>query len=183
MGTGDKKGFTLVEILVVLAIFSIMIAAISAVFISGIKIQANSVAQEQLLDQVNYAVENMSRSIRTAKKDIVGSCITSGDNYLPASGSDDSLGFIKKDSVLQECVYFRLVSDAIYKGDSGSDGVPLTSDDIKVTSLEFNVLEGEGTSGHQPKVTVYIEAESTRGDPLQRVRIQTTISQRDLNKN
>lgn len=185
MDIGSKKaktGFTLVEMLVVLAIFSIMLTAIALVFISGTKVQANSLASEQLLEQLNYAVEYMGRSIRMAKKATNANCIANSDNYSSTSSTSPSIGFVDNDGVSDECIYFRLIDSRIYKGDWNDNGFPLTSDDIKITKLSFNISGGAGSSGLQPKVTVLIEAESKSGNPIQKISLQTTISQRDLNK-
>ena len=178
MDTGNnKKGFTLIELLVVLAIFSIMLTAITSVFISGITVQKNSIAQEQLIDQVNYAVDYMTRSIMMAKKINGDSCQTK-DKYFLQSGS--SLQFVNMEGNSTICVRFYLISDTIVRNDYSSPLFPLVSDDIKITKLSFNVL-GDVT-GAQPKVTMLIEAESKSGNPVQKLKIQTTISPRDLNK-
>jgi prepilin-type N-terminal cleavage/methylation domain-containing protein len=175
MDTGNKGGFTLVEILVVLVIFSIMLSAIASVFISGIKIQRNAIAQEQLLDQLNYAVEYMGRSIRMAKKS-TGSCIEAGTSYDPENSSATELKFLNEIDNVENCIEFSYDSGdkTIHK-----DATPLTSDDVKITKLLFNVSGGEN---EQSRVTILIEAESKSGDPLQKMEIQTTISARDLNK-
>jgi len=175
MNTGNKKGFTLVEILVVLVIFSIMLSAIAAVFISGIKIQRNAIAQEQLLDQLNYAIEYMGRELRMAKYKDNNACKTKDEYY---NSNNSYLGIVNQDG---ECVYFNLKTDNVIYKSAKSDtyDTALTSDDIKVTKLLFKVSE---ENGKQTKVTILIEAESKSGDPLQKVKIQTTISARDLNK-
>ena len=189
MDTGNnKKGFTLVEILVVLAIFSIMLTAITSLFISGIKVQQNSIAQEQLIDQVNYAVDYMGRAIMMAKKDKDNSCQTKDDNYSPNSGPSTYLGFVNQIDGASKCVVFWLDNGRIYKENvksadrSVASGLPLTSDNIKITTLRFYITGDAGNSGVQPKVTILIEAESKSGSPVQKIKVQTTISSRDLNK-
>lgn len=180
MDTGNKikTGFTLVEILVVFLIFSIMLTVITSVFISGIKIQAKSIAQGQMLDQLNYAIEYMGRSIRMAKKANSTSCIRNGGNY-DLVNSSSSIKFLNTDGNNEKCITFSLENDRIYKDTKNDIKLPLTSDDIKVTKLLFNVSDAANT---QPKVTILIEAEPKTGDPLKKIKIQTTISQRDLNK-
>lgn len=181
-----NKGFTLVEILVVLLIFSIMLIAISAVFISGIKTQRNSLAMNQLLDQLNYAVEYMGRSVRMAKK-AEDSSYTSKDiiYYIPVViPANSKIGLLNGSGKGNEaeCIFYYLNNDRIYKASTvGSIGLPLTSDDIKITKLLFTV-SNQAENNDQPKVTILIEAESISGNPIQKAMVQTTVSQRDLNK-
>jgi prepilin-type N-terminal cleavage/methylation domain-containing protein len=190
----NKKGFTLVEILVVLVIFSIMISAITSVFISGIRTQQNIIAQEQLLDQVNYALDYMGRAIMMAKNGTSNKCSTNNDYYNPKdSPGGVSLKFVNigGDPSSKDCINFYLLNDQIYKGNSRNENpftaFTLTSENVKITKLIFNVIGGAANTGSstnnpQPKVTIYIEAESKSGTPLQKLKIQTTISARDLNE-
>lgn len=187
MGIGsnknNKKGFTLVEMLVVLVIFSIILIAITSMFISSIRIQTNSLATEQLIDQVNYAVEYMGRAIMLANKAGNNSCgIGNGENYYPVNSPDSTtLKFINNGNCIE--FGFNSTENNIYKNDmTNSINLPLTSDDIKVTKLLFNVTGNAGAIKKQSKVTILIEAESKSGNPVQKVKIQTTVSQRDLNK-
>ena len=76
-----KRAFTLVEMIVVITIFSIIIGAVLGVFVSVIRVQRYTLATQQLLDQTSYVAEYMSRMIRMAKKDTNGDCITAGLNY------------------------------------------------------------------------------------------------------
>lgn len=178
MNTGNKKGFTLIEILVVLVIFSIMLSAIAAVFISGIKIQRNAVGQEQLLDQLNYAVEYMGKNIRMAKMVYNNSCHSKNSFYYLNNGV---LQFIDADG---NCIKFQLnpTDSMIYKGPKDALGTALTSNDVKVTKLLFKIFgDAENSKIAQPRVTVLIEAES-KSDSSQKARIETTISARNLNK-
>ena len=64
----NGEGFTLIEILVVIVIFSIVLGAVIGIFISAIRIQRYYLASQKLLDQTSYVTEYMSRSIRMAKK-------------------------------------------------------------------------------------------------------------------
>jgi hypothetical protein len=48
---------------------------------------------------------------------------------------------------------------------------------VKITALRFNLQGAPQGDGSQPRVTIFIEAETKGGKKL---RFQTTISQRDL---
>jgi prepilin-type N-terminal cleavage/methylation domain-containing protein len=59
-----EKGFTLVEMLVAIFIFTLTLGAIVSLFISGVRGQRNALATQRLLDQTSYSLEYMSRALR-----------------------------------------------------------------------------------------------------------------------
>ncbi len=179
-----EKAFTLIEILAAFVIFSLIVIAISTIFIMSMRAQKSSLGKEKLNDQLNYAVEYMSRSIRMAKKS-TGSCsIVSGTNYYPTSGYSNQLTFIKieEGSPDPKCIRYYLSDNKIVNEIDGLD-FDLTSDNIKITNLQFYITGGLDSDSQQPKVTILIEAESISQDPKETIRVQTTISQRDLDVN
>ena len=183
------KGYTLIEIMVAVGIFFAIIAAPSGFFVGSLKGQQRALASQELLDNVSYALEYISRSLRMAKKDdieikgITCNCCPSGDrvNYEVTDQSQRII-FRNYDNKCQE---FYLDDGGRLK--ESKDGVInyLTSDDLEVVSLQFTVV-GESQFDDpslQPKVTLFLEVKGNRGsDPsLQPViKIQTTISQRNL---
>ncbi len=76
-----KNGYTLIELLVALAVFTVVIAAPTGFFVSALKGQQKALASQELYDNVSYTLEYISRALRMAKKDLTGSCITANMNY------------------------------------------------------------------------------------------------------
>jgi len=185
-----NKSFTLIEILVSISIFTLVIFTISGVFIASVKNQRRTIMSRQLLDQTSYVFEYISRALRMARKDLTGSCITAGSNYENSSG-DSSIRFIKFDySQNKEICYEFFLEDGVIKEKRSSDSssanfgqpIALTSTDLKVNFLKFQ-LSGERQppiDNLQPKVTILLDIEATRVDNPPKLKIQTTISQRDL---
>ena len=171
-----NKGFTLVEMLVSILIFSIIIGAATGVFVSAIKLQRYSLTHQQLLDQTSYAMEYMSRAIRMAQKDTVGGC-TDGKNYKVID--ENHLKFMSYNSVLYGCQEFFLEGNQLKTKNDNLSTLPLISPNFRVTSLKFSVSGDE--SGKQPRVTVFMEVQGEGSGSQPRLRIQTTISQRNLN--
>jgi len=66
------------------------------------------------------------------------------------------------------------------QGRNPDEALQLISSKINVKN--FNVSISGDTTSEQPKVTIYLEMEETSVTPHPTIRIQTTISQRDLNK-
>lgn len=178
------KGFTIPELLVSLSIFSVVIVGAGGILVSAISMQKRSGAQQELMDQASYLAEYMSRALRQARKDSVGSCLTtSGVNYEITHGGQ-GIKFINNSNQCQE---FFLVLDPI----SGEQRMKeiifpseafLTSNNLQVTGLGF-AITGEGQDDDlQPKATFTIEL---KGKVLQSgfqpvTRIQTTVSQRTI---
>lgn len=170
------SGFTLVELLVAVMIFSIAIAGILGVFNYTVKSQSKVLDSQEVLDQASYVMEYMSRSVRMAKKDEAGACITAGKNYDDPSGNSSSIKFW---SYNEQCQKFYLDGDRL-KEEKGGIVNFLTSSNLNVNSIKFNIA-GDGTDNEQPKVTVFLDIEKAgaiSGDAG--IKIQTTVSQRNL---
>lgn len=101
-----EKGFSLLEMLVVLAVFAVIISVATTLFISLIDRQRNIMAEQEMISQASLAVEKMARHIRDAKIDTSGSCTgQSGRIYLLTHEIDGFYGgikFINQDDVCQE---------------------------------------------------------------------------------
>ena len=166
----NNKGFTILEMLIAVTIFTLVVASASGLFVSSLKAQRSTLAYQQLLDQTSYLMEYMSRAVRMAKKDITGACTgTAKLNYV---FSGQCLKFMNYKNPSQ-CQQFCLVGSRIVD----ENGNYLTASDLKVTS--FNVsLSGQTQSDDlQPKVTVLL---NIQGRENSKIKIQTTISQRNL---
>jgi len=172
------KAFTLVELLVVLTIFSIALGSISGIFISGIHSQRKIMVDQEILSQMSYVLEYMGRAIRMAKKDDISfsgqtkSCL-SGDKVNYEVSLDQSQ--IKFRNYQNQCQSFYLSSNQIFEEKDGTS-FSLTSPDLKINSLKFQVFGESQVDDLQPRVTIFIEVEKAKRN----LKFQTTISQRDL---
>jgi prepilin-type N-terminal cleavage/methylation domain-containing protein len=182
----DKKsGFTLIEMLVAMAIFSIVAGLAIGIFTIAMKSQRKILAQQQLLDQTSYVLEYMSRSIRMAKKDditIAGSSVNCllGDkaNYEITATGQGGIKFRNDNDICQE---FYLEGEQLKetKGVLYSN-LPLTSPSLKVKSFKIipsGWSQDPNIDKLQPAVTIFLDIESKDGAEI---KIQTTISQRNL---
>ncbi len=161
--------------LVTTLIFSIVIGAAMGVFVSAIKLQRYNLAHQQLLSQVSYAVEYMERAIRMAKKDEIG-CID-GSNYLETANSIKFATYHDP----TECWRFFIEAEQL-KIDKDGTIYNLTSGDFKVSNFNVEVtgdIPGESPN-LQPRVTIFMEMEGGGIGTQPRIKIQTTISQRNL---
>lgn len=181
-----KNGFTLIELIVTIAIFSIIVGAIIGVFIFGVRQQRMTLVYQTILDQISYSLEYMSRSLRMAKKDTGENCFSNQglnyeipNEYLTSQNSGTGIKFI---NVLEnsECQEFFFKEGQLWKK-SKEEIFPLTSNKIEVVSVRFDLAGESEKDKLQPSVKIFLEIRG-KGEleGLRRIKIQTTISQRNL---
>ncbi len=166
-----NKGFTLIEMLIAVLIFSLIIGAGIGLFFSALKLQKSNLAYRQLLNQAGYISEYLSRAVRMAKKDKI-SCID-GSNFQE---SETSLKFATYND---ECWRFFLENSRLKMEKNGEEYF-LTSDDFEILSLKFVVAGDEAGDELQPRVTMLMDIRAKGEGSQPRLRIQTTVSQRNL---
>ncbi|MEK9135252.1 MAG: type II secretion system protein [Patescibacteria group bacterium] len=170
MATMKKNGFTLVEMIVTMGIFSLLIGSLAAVFTQILQSQRKISSTQELLGQTSYVLEYMSRAIRMAKKDTGGICIPSNLNY---SQTATGIKFLNYNSVCQE---FYLESGQL-KENKGGVVSPLTSSHLNVLSFDIVDFGWTQTDDNQPKVTLFLNIE---GNNQSKIKVQTAVTQRNL---
>jgi len=197
-----KKGYTLIEVLVAVGIFTILIAAPTGFFVGSLRGQLKTLASQKLLDNTSYTLEYISRSLRMAKKDTIGSCISPLDstNYRNYEKTDfrelnNGIGYsgigIKFKNYQEVCQEFFLdetegheTKGQLMESKNGTAPVALTSNELEVVSFKIGPADSWGQNDtDQPRVTLFLKIKGGKGQmeelqPL--IKIQTTISQRNL---
>ncbi|HPO68416.1 MAG TPA: prepilin-type N-terminal cleavage/methylation domain-containing protein [Candidatus Pacearchaeota archaeon] len=178
----NQKGFTLIELIISTFIFSLIMVAILNFFIFGVKTQMYSFSSNNMLNQVNYAVEYIGRYTRMAKKNnsLSPKCegIETGKYF---NVNDDSLTFI---DYKNECHSFFLENGQVRERRQGEKDLPLTSSKFNVKNLKFEVKGDEVSDNYQPRITILLEVEeSAKKVNAPSVKIQTTITNRAIDYN
>lgn len=171
-----NKGFTLIEILVSLGLFSLMAGILASLFSVSITTQQQSLTIQKLVNHSSPMAEYITRSLRQAKKEINQGCLSAaGLNYeLTHFGS--GIKFINRDG---QCHEFFLDGERI-KELRGSQTLFLSSDDVKVLTFRF-VLQGAlQTDTRQPLVSFFLDMQGAGSKPSSRSRFQMqgSVSQR-----
>ena len=172
---GNNKSFTLVELLVTVAIFSLIVSTASGVFVSALQAQRKSLAMQELLGQTSFLMEYMSRAIRMAKKELSApACLSeNGLNYEKTRGGK-GLKFINYQGICQE--FFWDVTTGRLKEAKGGAEEFLTSGNLQIINLNFKLRGEFQEDDDQPRITLFLEIE---GKEKSKIKIQTTISQRN----
>jgi len=172
-----NKGFTIIELLTAMSIFSIAIVTATSLFISAMRGQLNATAQQNLIENTRFVIEQMSRQIRMAQRfdSAVGTCPAN----IFFSDSGPTIKFIDYKG---NCVEYRVSANKIQFNPGTGSFTDLTSDDIRVNNLYFLVEGRLPNDVKQPKVTIYINADvpSVLLGGSADIRLQTTISARNL---
>ena len=191
-----QSGFTLVELLVSLALFTIVVvAAVGSLYtINQASVKVN--AMRTVLDNLNFATESMSRTIRTGS-DIVCGGVSNLNQSQPNCPFGNSNGPAQEISFLSTLAgstggldYRRVPTPGSSTGaheiqkctvQNGTllNCVAVTAPEMDVTQLFFFVA-GTGTNdGQQPSVTMIIQGIASAGSGnLAPFAVQTFISQR-----
>ena len=169
------RGFTLIELVVAIGIFTTAVTLASGVFGHFVGTQRRDIAEQKLLEDVRFAMEIMERELRTGY----------GDTYaINASGS--SLEFRNQE---RDCVRFELDDGAITRaqGSGGacnftaSSGERITSKDVVIDDLRFDPI-GSGVVVEDDKlirqgfVTIILNAKSSKNNSLPSFPIQSTVA-------
>ena len=159
----NKAGFTLIEVVVAVGIFSLVTVMIGSIFLVAFFGHRRILALQNLQDNLRFSVEAIAREIR------VGAGFTLiGDQLSFTGGTGKS-------------IVYRLNNKAIERSeDGGTTFLPMTDPSITVSAFKFNLLGNLEGDGIQPRITISIHATAQVGTQKSAMDIQTTLSQRLL---
>lgn len=175
----NKKGITLLEIMVSVSIFSFMILAATGIFQMVIESQRRAIAAQNTQESIRYFLEVLSKELRSAKKGVADECAGTDKVY---GGSSNSLIFLKHDVVddVDVCLRYYKQGDNLMLerkvGILASTTASTLSNKVKVTNLNLATVND---LLKQPMATILLEVEAVGKDlHKEPLKIQTTISSR-----
>ncbi len=191
----SQKGFTLLEIMVALSIFTVALLLTTDIFQRIIEGQRNAIASINVQENFRYALEIMGKEIRNAETPL-GGCYSSefGDNSddnntYSAIDADNSVAGIHGNGLGVRLVFRNKYGECItYYENSGRLYIrrnnmiyPITPNNIRVNRLAFNVSDdgNDPNINTKPSVTLQINAEVIgKESESNELNIQTTITSR-----
>ncbi len=169
-------GFTIVELLVAMAVFVIVVTVATAIFIRSLQNQRRLVTVMGMQTNLDTALEQMAREVR--------------GGYLFSASTLTCANSVSFDTASGTAVSYGLSSSSIVR-----NGQPITSSDVKVSNLCFIVSQaplgdaGMYTNPGSPcnpwRVTVAAEVEprvAGQSNNIEPFYLQTTVSSRVLPK-
>lgn len=180
----NKRGFSLVEVIVSLAILAIVALINLAVVFSVSNAQKKAIALQNSQDNIRYAFEAMTKEIRTGYAFSGG-----GSSFSFTNSYIDSGGLPAHTRVTYARIGTQLVRSSPSETPCPSGLIPadncqiITSTSVKITNLSFVVSAGAGV---QSKVTIIIQGKVNDprtggvGPASAELNLQTTISRERL---
>ena len=173
-----KKGFTLIELMVAISIFVIIMTISMGSIISVFEANRKSRTIKTVLNNLNLAVESMSKEMRFGKNYHCGDegTLTEPEN---CPGGDTLMSFLSSDDVQ---ITYRFYEQRIEKQIDDGGYIPVTAPEIVIDDLVFYTL-GSGTDDTlQPKVVIKIKSHAGSGKAQSNFTLQTLVSQRTLDR-
>jgi prepilin-type N-terminal cleavage/methylation domain-containing protein len=184
--TKYRKGFTLIEMLVSVALFSVVMTIVAAAYLNLLNLDRQAKATNDVAANLNFVLDTMARSIRTGTQ---YGCGVSGGNCAYPSSGDSQFSFLDDDG--KTYTTYTLTNNQIMECQSTTLGcvpnIPVTDPRIAVDKLKFYVTGIDGTGVHnadgvEPRVTFVIHGSITI-DPAHApvtFDIQTSATQRQI---
>lgn len=170
-----KKGFTLIELMTAISIFIVVMTVSMGSILGVFDANRKSRSIKTVLNNLNLAVESMSKEMRFGRNYHCGSGIVT----LPqnCSNGDSLLSFLSSND---EQVTYNLNGQTIEKKVGSGGYVPVTAPEVVIESLSFYAF-GAGTGDSlQPKIIIKIKGYAGSGKSKSDFTLQTLVSQRKL---
>lgn len=159
-----KKGYSLVEIIVYLAIFTTMSVVVINSFITILNSFKETRTNRDLLESGSTVMERISREIRQAKNiDVTNSTLSSSPGVLQLN-STDSVG-------TAQVIKFSITSGALNIYKDGTLTGNLLGQNITVTSLIFRRIVT--TNGEAVKIEMTLQDNNSKS--LKTINLYNTI--------
>jgi len=183
-----NRGFTLVELLVALTLFTFVVLAAVASLYSVNDASRKVTAMRGVLDNLNFAMESMSRTIRTSTTIVCGGTtkpVGATNNCPFPTGPLSNRISVKSTLGVKADVEYRLnttthqVEKRVNEGSGYGNWIAITSPEINVQTLNFYVKGADTGDLFQPSVIIMIQgiATANTGDSAP-FAVHTLISQR-----
>lgn len=185
-----KKGFTIIESLVAVGLFSVFIGIAWGGFTNALRTQREIAAMVSAQSNASLALEQMAREMRTGYlfcHDPDSAAVTSTCQAYcgVVSGSIwQCNNFIQFRNAATELVAYQLENGALERESSSTGNFqPITSDNVNIQYLSF-YLQGQLEGDHwNPRITISLGVSPSSTDPALKsdvVKLQTTVSGREI---
>ena len=182
-----KKGFTLVEMMVAIAVFSIVMVTAMSALLNVIDANNKARAIKTAINNISFALEGISKDMR------MGTDYACGDGGEPVGDCSSGGNIIKYRSIRADLeanglkrkfAYYKFdgaqIWSCLQKGTincSSQDFIPVTSKEVNLTKVVFYVL-GVGDETKQPRMIMTISGEAGTKEKIKTTfDLQTSVSQ------
>jgi len=160
----NKKGITLIELIVSIALFSLAVIVVLTILSTGINAQRKVIALQNVQENARALLEFIAKEVR------MGIVSSAGTDYINITRSD---GDVVRYTFSNGDIIRNNITDNL----SGA----MNSTNINITGSFY--VTGLGTADNlQPKITIVLSVQSqgSKVEEQARIDLQTTLSQRNL---
>lgn len=174
-----EYGFTLIEMLVAVFVFSIIMTIATGAIFSIVSANKTSQALKSVMDNLSSALDSMSRDIRYGTVYHCGGepfeyRVSCSDNH-----GDTTFAFL--DRYQEHTIIYDFQEESIFKCiDTLANCIRLTAPEVHITNLNFYVQGAEKDKSEQPKVLMSISGYAQAGSARSEFNIETMVTQRRL---
>jgi prepilin-type N-terminal cleavage/methylation domain-containing protein len=161
------RGFTLLELIVSVAIFAIVMLLASGAYYTLIALARDARATTSAMNTLYFAVEDMTRAIRTGSQYCVEGCFSSSFSFVDDAGN--TVTYSKSGTALNRKL----------AGSGGTTNGTITDPEVLITKLDFSVADP--TAFPQPRVRIIMQGTVATGPgKTQTFSLQTSATERAL---
>jgi prepilin-type N-terminal cleavage/methylation domain-containing protein len=184
--SSTKQGFTLIELIVAIGIFSIVIVLGLGSLLRITNANRYSNAAGAAVENMGFVLEEMSRSLRNGflyHCDITVGSLQDPRNCGFGGSPASSIAFENIPGDFLDATDqhgYRLENGRIEKFTDGNSGVyvPLTDPSVTITNLRFYVVGTVPGDNIVPRVMILVNGTATTGSVETKFDLQTTVMQR-----
>ena len=183
-----KEGFTLIEIMVSISVFAIVLLISSGSIYTLFDTNRKSQNLRSVMDNLNYTLESMTRSIRFGSSYHCDVTITNPAlNFPNDCGANGAPSIVFNDDLGNQIIYSTTTNSVIITKTMGGNTINLTSSDVTITNLKFYVVGSyphcylgcTPTDTIQPRVVIVLSGYvGTKPTTRSSFVLETTVSQR-----
>ena len=152
-----KSGFTLIEMMVSVAIFTVVAVVVSVGFVNLSLLNKKAQVNRALIDNVNLAMDVMTFKIKE------------GTSYSFTSNDQLTVTTLEGDEVT-----FKVID-----GQITMNTVPITSQEVDITTLEFRSLKAIKLNTTREKISIRVRGTIEYRQTQSEFVLQTDVSQRN----
>ena len=123
-----QKGFSLIEVLVSIAIFSVIVGGILLFSIRTSEAHTKTQAMQNALENARFAIEKLNKKIRTSKE------INGDDGIVTSLTGSNEVFFVDNVDATKQC--FKFENDKLF-----FDAIDADSDAVNCSHADFNNFE------------------------------------------
>jgi len=165
-------GFSLIEILVAVSLFSLVVSAITGMFLASFRAQRHAFAFTNAHNNVRFVFETLSREIRTGFffENRAGRLVFENQFGIPVA-------YELRGTELVRCEGYNRATDSC---DNIFGFRAVTSPEVVVEEFRFSLAGAGLGDAAQPRVTLLLRLRSQVGNQTVFSSVQTTVTQREV---